>query len=321
MCIKRKLTNFQLLALSIAILFLFAVQFTGLGCGKGTDPKNNPDGSLTNSSGCISYLSAPKGNLAPPCCTGFIYDYDSEEGTLSISHVGAGFNCCSDQSADITFNDSLILIDENESGELCHCLCLYDIDYELENITPGIYTIRFIEPYANDEDIPLELTFDLVSDPTGSVMVERNHYPWDSSTNPVAKLTAYSDCGGFQVDKAESDSLACLFYNYDGDSILTLQRTNAIFNCCPDTLWADIDIEYNTISIEEKESMEIGGGCYCICNYDFNYRISDVFPGFYTIKIIEPNLSDDYEELILNVGLYSDTSGSFCVYRPYIGTP
>ncbi len=179
MNIKRKFPGFQLLALSIAVLFLFIIQFIGFGCGKGTEPKNNPGGSMTNYDGCISYLSAAKDNLVPPCCTGFNYEYDNEEGTLSLAHFGAGFNCCTDLSAEITFNDSLILIDENESGEFCFCLCLYDVDYELENITQGIYTIRFMEPYANDEDIPLELTIDLALEPTGSHSVERNHYPWE----------------------------------------------------------------------------------------------------------------------------------------------
>lgn len=319
MCIKKKLTGFQLLAFSMVFLLIVAIQFAGLGCDKATEPKNNPSGSLTNSSGCISFLSAGKVNLVPPCCTGLSYEYDSEAGTLYVMHNGAGFNCCTDPSAEITFNDSLILINESESGDYCDCLCLYNIEYEFENITPAVYTIRFIEPYAADDDIPLELTFDLNSEPTGSVSIERDHYPWDDNSNAVGKVVDVSGCGGFQAEKVGSDSYACINFSYDGDSVLTLVHTNAIFNCCPDTLWAEIGIEYNAITIEEKESTEIMGGCDCICNYDFNYRISDLNPGYYTIKIIEPYLSGNYEELVLSIGLYSDTSGSFCVARPYIG--
>ncbi len=319
MCRKKRHENYQLPAFLISILFVLAIQIVGIGCGKSTEPKNNPSGSLTNSSGCISFLSTPKASVVPPCCTGLSYDYDSEAGILSVTHFGAGFNCCTYPSAEITFNDSLILIDENESGEYCSCLCLFNIEYEFENITPGVYTIRFIEIYVGDEELPLELTFDLVADPTGFISVERNNYPWDNSSNPVGKVIDISGCGGFQAGKVGSDSSACINFSYDGDSVLTLVHTNAIFNCCPDTLWADFNTGYNLITIEEKESTEIMGGCDCICNYDFNYIISDVTPGYYTIKIVEPYLSGDYDELILSIGFYSDTSGSFCVDRPFIG--
>ncbi|MCP4706114.1 MAG: hypothetical protein GY865_16060 [candidate division Zixibacteria bacterium] len=176
MCINGRLAKFGLLPILLLILI---VQFIGFGCGKTTEPKEDPTGSLVNSSGCISYLSTSKVSLVPPCCTDMSYEYNSESGTLTVLHNGAGFNCCTEASAEITFNDDLILIDENESGDYCSCLCLFNIEYELENITPDIYTIRFIEIYATDDDIPLEMTFDLSLNPTGSVSIERNHYPWD----------------------------------------------------------------------------------------------------------------------------------------------
>ena len=176
MCNKRKNFGVQIPVLLIAVIFIFVA---GFGCSKVTEPKSDPSGSLINSSGCISFSSTPKINVVPPCCTGLTYEYDNESEILSVTHFGAGFNCCTEASAEIMFNDSLILIDENEDGDFCMCLCLFNIDYEFENITAGVYTIRFIEIYVGDEELPLELTFDLVLNPTGSVSIERNHYPWD----------------------------------------------------------------------------------------------------------------------------------------------
>ena len=67
----------------------------------------------------------------------------------------------------------------SRSGSLtCDCLCLFDLDYEITNLPPGVYTIRVNEPYLWEGAEVLEFTVDLSAVPSGSHCVYRDHYPW-----------------------------------------------------------------------------------------------------------------------------------------------
>lgn len=109
-------------------------------------------------------------------CIEYQYFGDS---ILEIHHLNAGFNCCPGEVvADIDINDNLIVIRENETESGCFCLCLFDVNYRIEGLMPGIYTIIIIEPYTNDQDEKLEFTVDLSRATSGTYCVSRNHYPW-----------------------------------------------------------------------------------------------------------------------------------------------
>jgi len=100
-------------------------------------------------------------------------------GTLNLKHVNAGFNCCpGDLTAEITILDSVISIREMEKEAGCHCLCLYDLTYQVLNLPSGVYTIRFVEPYVPDADPKLEVTVNIATQPIGEFCVDRSVYPW-----------------------------------------------------------------------------------------------------------------------------------------------
>jgi hypothetical protein len=107
------------------------------------------------------------------------YQYDGQ-GTLTLKHVNAGFNCCpGDITAQIDITGNVITVVELENQTGCHCLCLYDLDYEVTNLTPGQYTVRFVEPYANAGDVQLAIDVTLTSVAgSGENCVDRNYYPW-----------------------------------------------------------------------------------------------------------------------------------------------
>ncbi len=134
--------------------------------------KTNPSGKLVNHSDCKEADSDQSSSMD---CVEYQYDGESE---LLLKHVNAGFNCCPEITANIGFSNSTITIDEIEISGLCDCLCLFDLYYEIQNITPGKYTIQISEPYVGPDDEKLTFSVNLTSETTGSYCVERYRYPW-----------------------------------------------------------------------------------------------------------------------------------------------
>ncbi len=109
----------------------------------------------------------------------------------------------------------------------------------------------------------------------------------------------------------------CIEYQYDGEGILLLKHVNAGFNCCPDEILGEVTLTGNVIAVTENESLEISGGCDCICLFDVDYQINDLPPGEYTITVNQLYLPPGAEILEFTVDLSSSASGSSCVQRGY----
>jgi hypothetical protein len=253
----------------------------------------------------------------PPSQDCISYHY-SESGLLTLKHINAGFNCCVDDIiVDLCPHGDTILIQEAEVNPNCRCLCLYDLDMVITNLPPGQYLIKVVEQYVQEGDPPLEFPVDLAVVPSGTFCIGRDHYPWQPTTPGV---TGYSDCK--QHGKAfASDSLLfdddCLQFQYDGAGWLMLKHVNAAFNCCPDSILADIKYALapgDTIVIIEKERT-IGGGCNCLCVFDVYYAIPIFIPGTYTIRVIGMYLGPEDEVLEVTVDLTEPISGERCIVR------
>lgn len=109
-------------------------------------------------------------------CIEYQYNGDS---VLEIRHINAGFNCCPGTIvAQININDNIIVIKESETEQGCFCQCLFDVNYKIEGLMPGKYTIKIIEPCTSDQDEKLEFVLDLFRATSGTHCVDRNHYPW-----------------------------------------------------------------------------------------------------------------------------------------------
>ncbi len=160
------------------IILLILICFAFISC------KNNnvteAFGTLINSTGCKhSYSTALNDNKIlyrsnEDCIE---YEYDGEN-QLILKHINAGFNCCSTITADIEVREDTIIIRERESGEMCHCLCLYDVDYLIVNIKRRKYKIKVFELCVNENDEKLEFYIDLSSSFSGKYCVKRDYYPW-----------------------------------------------------------------------------------------------------------------------------------------------
>lgn len=168
----------------VCVAFAAGALLFAAGCGSDNDGVTDtgpriPSGNLIGSTGCKTLEPIPPLDVTPVTSDCIMHRWDGV-GTLRITHVNAGFNCCpGDLSASITVEDGLILIVETEAEAACHCLCLYDLEYEITDLTPGTYTIRFVEPYIDEADEILEVTVDLYMRPSGITCVDRDYYPWN----------------------------------------------------------------------------------------------------------------------------------------------
>lgn len=165
----------------ICVIFCMALVTIGA-CKKSTEPQLIPAGALLEFNGCKQFQSNVSGSLdeyAPGQNDDCIeYQYNGTN-TLILRHINAGFNCCPGEiTAEIDFNGSLITITEREELQDCRCLCLFDLDYQVVNLAPGVYTIRIIEPYMEGGDQVLELILNLSAATSGTHCLQRDYYPW-----------------------------------------------------------------------------------------------------------------------------------------------
>jgi hypothetical protein len=150
------------------------------GCKKSEEIQVDPTGALLQYDGCKEFQGNNNMSQALVSNTSdcLQYQYDGQN-TLTLKHINAGFNCCpGDITAEIEFNGNLITITEGEQEQGCRCLCLFDLDYKVINLSPGRYTIRITEPYIDENDQVLECPLELFSATSGSYCLERNDYPW-----------------------------------------------------------------------------------------------------------------------------------------------
>ena len=299
---------------TLILLLIFAFLF--FSC---SDKGNDPDYHASLSS-CKSFDSGTALGFDTPPDQDCI-EYSFANGTLNISHINAGFNCCTDATIDVSINGDVITIEEVEllDGNGCRCLCLYDFDYSISNLQEKAYTIKVIEPYLAEDDSEMEFSVDFGSAKTGSYCATRANYPWGDASYWNGVLKGHSACGGYDDGTAKgfaSDSTSCMIWDYSLDGTLSIRHTNAVLNCCP-IIVADIDVAGNLITITELDSLD-NGGCDCNCTFDIDYEITNLFSGEYTIKFVEPYLYPGEDTLQTTVDLSEEPTGSFCVDRKYL---
>ncbi len=167
-------------AFKFFVIILAAQALVGLG-GCKTNEAGQPDivGALLNYNGCKLLPGGTLERMAQirmqECLE---YDYDGR-GTLTLKHVNSGFNCCPGSlTSEVVVTGKLITIIENEEMAGCHCLCLYDLEYRFENLSPGEYTIRFQCPYVPVNETMISIALELSGPAGGQYCLDRNQYPW-----------------------------------------------------------------------------------------------------------------------------------------------
>ena len=127
-------------------------------------------------------------------------------------------------------------------------------------------------------------------------------------------LTDYSECLSYKSGSEITDGWDtnyCFLYSYNELSkVLNMNHLNAIFNCCPIELYAEIEEIDDTIIIREFEREYL---CSCVCQYDLNYAFTGVEKQNYMVKLIVPK---DYyatgeNPLIFEMNLESGNEGEY----------
>lgn len=180
----KRLNGTFLVAVTLSVVFLFA----GAGCDdKSADvEKPAPVGSLVSNTGCketVAQAFIPFDSAQD--CLEWVYD---GTGTLQLKHVSAAFNCCPEHLlATIVVMEDTIDITEDEQLDQggCRCLCLYDVEYQITNLSPGIYTVVIDGMYIGldwwEQGAYLTCELDLTEAGSGNCCIWRHEYPWSTS--------------------------------------------------------------------------------------------------------------------------------------------
>ncbi len=158
---------------TLRLILFVSIALTMFSCNENS-PTSNMNGEITKISDCL--LKNGLSTKAPSTMSCVLYDFD---GTLHITHQNAAFNCCpGDITAVFQLQADTIYIYEFESDALCDCNCLYDIEFEINDLPAGNYVISLVEPYISEENEKLIFPVDLNSTPSGSECVNRTSYPY-----------------------------------------------------------------------------------------------------------------------------------------------
>jgi hypothetical protein len=134
-------------------------------------------------------------------------------------------------------------------------------------------------------------------------------------TGLSGKLTSHTGCKSFKSTGLESDTpdtLSCVEYTLnEAENKLIIKHINSGFNCCPESLYCDIELKSDTIYIHEHET---DGLCDCLCLFDLDIEITGVDAKKYQVVFIEPYALDQ-AELEFEADLTNNPSGSFCITR------
>jgi len=296
--------------ISLLIDYLF-ITGPSLGLAECLVQSSDPYGYVVSTGDCWS-SGQSGGEAAPSLQTCIIYEYDGV-GSLSLTHVDAGLNCCPVPTITVDIEGNTITITEADDG-MCDCLCLYDIEYQVENLPPGQYRIMVHEAVPIEGD-PIDFVADLTQAGSNLFCEARTAYPWGSGLSGL--VIDRSDCLSFDGAAASSSTPAnqsCISYEYDGSGILAMTHSNAGFNCCPDQFLVDVSLEGNTITITESETLD-QGGCACLCLFDFEFWVVNLPPGEYRLVFDEPYVNPSMAPLDFTLDLTGPTSGTHCVER------
>jgi hypothetical protein len=167
-----------------SVFLVVTFMLFGGGCRDSKSPYIN-EGDVTNPpsidsisiSACKNFPSGipAKTATADQDCMEYLYVGGD---VLELRHINAGFNCCPILDFEVSVQADTITIEEIQIEGQCSCLCLFDVDFEIQDLSPGVYHVVVIEPYRPEADPVLEFTIDLDASPSGRTCVPRTQYPW-----------------------------------------------------------------------------------------------------------------------------------------------
>lgn len=162
-------------------LFFLVMIFFLFGCKETVDPldQNKLTASVINENPTCKNNNSLTLKIAdtPDTLSCIEYSYDVNKKQLLLTHINAAFNCCPlGIDAEAVLNGDSIVVNEQEKmgEEACDCICLYDLDIMIENVSLQRYYFKI-----NDESLIFELF--LTKEVDGYYCVTKKEYPWGMS--------------------------------------------------------------------------------------------------------------------------------------------
>lgn len=95
-----------------------------------------------------------------------VFSHDGEQ-TLSITHINGNITCCPDSlKVEVNLEDNLITIMEkgnipDPEDNICYCICISDLNYSIDGIKLGEYTIKMKSPFESDPEADPVMQFSI----------------------------------------------------------------------------------------------------------------------------------------------------------------
>jgi len=106
----------------------------------------------------------------------------------------------------------------------------------------------------------------------------------NNNNDPKVDRITHGDCkpGTKSSENTESIEYTTVDKNY-----LSVKHVNVLFNCEPGQLVVDVELQDDTIFVNENEKQSIVN---CICPYDLSYRIGPLSYGNYQFVLLQGGL-------------------------------
>ncbi len=191
-------------------------------------------------------------------------------GTLHVLHRNATYNCCVDDIAiSLSVEGAVLRLTEEEIvPDPCWCLCCYDVEAAVVDLSPGAYTVEFCwqDWETRGEQCHIE---DIVI-PEPQPRIEGYSNSGCLSGGGHDQSGGYPPCGDDQIELTV------------GPSTLHVLHSNATYNCCLDDIVISLSVEGTTLRLQEQEVLTMP--CFCLCCYNVEAALVDLAPGIYTVE-------------------------------------
>lgn len=168
--------NFKLIFLAICAGLTIGLASCASNSDSSTNPVEIPLGNLVTKTECKSSTHT---KIETYTTSEDAIEWEFTGGTLTLKHINTAFNCCPGTIyGNVKISKNTISIAESSDPGLCNCNCLYDLTYEIKNLSLGVYTISIPEAIDKTTEEPINFTIDLNAAKKGSKVYTRHSYPW-----------------------------------------------------------------------------------------------------------------------------------------------
>jgi hypothetical protein len=208
-------------------------------------------------SGCLRQGTTTKLTASETMCNGITIE--ARDHAIVMHHQDAVLNCCADISVVVERpGEEVILFREQETGELCRCVCPYELEAGIGDLADGTYTVE-------------------VHDPQDRLLCRHQVQIGPDRLGVIATgCENDKDLRGDTEERVEITTSA---------NRIVIDHGNALLNCCLE-LAVEVDATPGYYRITESDR---GQECDCLCYFSFVIIIPGVPPGEHLVELVGVN--------------------------------